>query len=218
MSELPRFNVQHQNAQVKNVVEDCVDISIEQAVLLGLDISSPFDIIFRLPSNALNSMSCPLGIWPEASMFCTASTAIFLLVTDRAIEPIIRTSCVQRHADLCRIPTMTSTSKYGFRIQLKTYHGKHSCETEMFSMFGSSSRTVRTRTKSVVASSPQLSARSLAPSESPGTGPSVDREGYTVCVPPADALMSQTLSSEGSNLHFHACSGGRARMPESRRS
>ncbi len=35
----------------------------------------PLDIMLKLPSNALNSISCARGTIPVASMFCTASTA-----------------------------------------------------------------------------------------------------------------------------------------------
>ena len=57
-------------------------------------------------------------------------------------------------------------------------------------------RTVEVHTRSVVVLSPRLSVRSLVPSGLPGTGPSVDREGYTVFAPPAGVLVSGMFSDE----------------------
>ena len=37
---------------------------------------STLDIMLRLPSSALNSISCAFATVPEASMFCTASSAV----------------------------------------------------------------------------------------------------------------------------------------------
>lgn len=36
-----------------------------------------FDIMLKLPSSALNSISCDLANTPTAAMFCTASSAVF---------------------------------------------------------------------------------------------------------------------------------------------
>lgn len=43
--------------------------------------NSPFDIMLRLPSSALNSISCDLATEPDASMFCTAKTRMTIIIS-----------------------------------------------------------------------------------------------------------------------------------------
>lgn len=53
---------------------------------------SPFDIMLRLPSSALNSISCDLATEPDASMFCTAKTKSTTLVsTPERPKPVVDT-------------------------------------------------------------------------------------------------------------------------------
>lgn len=52
----------------------------------------PLDIILRLPSRAVNSISCPLSTVPDASMFCTANT------TEIRIRQGARNSGIYLHA------------------------------------------------------------------------------------------------------------------------
>jgi hypothetical protein len=100
---------------------------------------APLDIMLKLPSSALNSISCARGTMPDASMFCTASTmhhtrqwinmkfVPYLQGRDKGRE--VLTSCVEWHADLCNNATSTSlavpsqTIKGKEDLSWKTYLG-----------------------------------------------------------------------------------------------
>lgn len=91
-----------------------------------LNIYSPLDIMLKLPSRALNSMSWARGTIPEASMFCTASTAIVLRLGFRIRQIESLTSSIEWHADLCN--HARSTSRLPASPQRReTYHERHIC-------------------------------------------------------------------------------------------
>jgi hypothetical protein len=79
---------------------------------------APLDIMLKLPSSALNSISCARGTMLDAAMFCTASTIHHtrqwininarIILQDRHQEML--TSCVKRHANLCNNAASTSSA------------------------------------------------------------------------------------------------------------
>jgi hypothetical protein len=82
--------------------------SINEIVHLHQD-GLPFDIILKLPSNALNSSSRDFGTSSEALIFCTANTT----ETVRAREDIIRDTNEQCSGELG--PVEESDGKDGMK-------------------------------------------------------------------------------------------------------
>jgi hypothetical protein len=98
---------------------------------------SPFDIMLRLPSSALNSTACLFAIVPDASRFCTANTR-FNTLAEEQLDGFVTGLDVQA------VFSGTRTCIHGKKIYQDqagiekyrgdTYHGTHNLNMEKVSI------------------------------------------------------------------------------------